>query len=174
MAQGDSQAQESPPSGATTELSEFGTLLKKEFKPKTDQAKEAVESAVQTLAASALESATLSTRGETMTVRGSLEGTPVEMTIETTSGTVTKLVAGRADLSEDVTIEYGGRGWKDGLPCPRTVDVVAREGTSDETRVRLEFTTFRTDTAIDRALHELPVLPGARQLSWSDLFGRED
>ena len=122
----------------------------------------------------ALESATLSTRGETMTVRGSLEGTPVEMTIETTSGTVTKLVAGRADLSEDVTIEYGGRGWKDGLPWPRTVDVVAREGTSDETRVRLEFTTFRTDTAIDRALHELPVLPGARQLSWSDLFDRED
>ncbi len=59
MAQGDSQAQGSPDAGATTELSEFGALLKKEFKPKTDQAKEAVESAVQTLAASALESATL-------------------------------------------------------------------------------------------------------------------
>jgi len=60
MAEGDSQAQEGPAPGAEAmELSEFGALLKKEFKPKSDQAKQAVESAVQTLAAQALESATL-------------------------------------------------------------------------------------------------------------------
>jgi type VI secretion system protein ImpC len=34
----------------TTELSEFSSLLNKEFKPKTDRAKEAVETAVRTLA----------------------------------------------------------------------------------------------------------------------------
>jgi type VI secretion system protein ImpC len=60
MAQGDSQAEGSPAPGAEAlGLSEFGALLQKEFRPKSDQAKQAVESAVQTLAAQALESATL-------------------------------------------------------------------------------------------------------------------
>ena len=40
--------------GETLEASEFESLLQKEFKPKSDQAKEAVEKAVQTLAAQAL------------------------------------------------------------------------------------------------------------------------
>ncbi|MBC2741651.1 MAG: type VI secretion system contractile sheath large subunit [Desulfosarcina sp.] len=41
------------------EMSEFEGLLKKEFKPKTDRAREAVQTAVQTLAASALEQTAL-------------------------------------------------------------------------------------------------------------------
>jgi type VI secretion system protein ImpC len=40
--------------GATIEASEFGNLLKKEFKPQTDRAKEDVEAAVKTLAEQAL------------------------------------------------------------------------------------------------------------------------
>ena len=40
--------------GATVELGEFQSLLTKEFKPKNDRAKEAIETAVQTLAAQAL------------------------------------------------------------------------------------------------------------------------
>src|SRR5690242_1476675 len=40
--------------GATTELTEFSSLLKKEFKPKSERAQEAVETAVRTLAAQAL------------------------------------------------------------------------------------------------------------------------
>jgi type VI secretion system protein ImpC len=40
--------------GMTLEGSDFASLLKKEFKPKTDEAKSAVEQAVQTLAAQAL------------------------------------------------------------------------------------------------------------------------
>jgi type VI secretion system protein ImpC len=46
---------------ATTafESGEFASLLKKEFKPKSDAAKEAIESAVKTLASQALEHATL-------------------------------------------------------------------------------------------------------------------
>ena len=36
------------------EVTEFDSLLKKEFKPKTDEAKEAVERAVRTLAEQAL------------------------------------------------------------------------------------------------------------------------
>ncbi|PAY17638.1 type VI secretion system contractile sheath large subunit [Rhodopirellula sp. SM50] len=40
--------------GATLEASEFSSLLQKEFRPKSDQAKEAVETAVQTLAEHAL------------------------------------------------------------------------------------------------------------------------
>jgi type VI secretion system protein ImpC len=42
------------PAAAPAELNEFEALLNKEFKPKTDQAKQAVESAVRTLAAQAL------------------------------------------------------------------------------------------------------------------------
>jgi type VI secretion system protein ImpC len=40
--------------GATLEMSEFGSLLQKEFKPQSDKAKEAVENAVRTLAEQAL------------------------------------------------------------------------------------------------------------------------
>src|SRR3954465_6124038 len=40
--------------GAAVEATEFDSLLRKEFKPKTDEAKEAVERAVRTLAEQAL------------------------------------------------------------------------------------------------------------------------
>ncbi len=43
--------------GAATELDDFSALLQKEFKPKSDQAREAVQNAVKTLAQTALESA---------------------------------------------------------------------------------------------------------------------
>ena len=49
----EAQVQERPQSFATA--SEFASLLDQEFKPKTDQAREAVESAVKTLAEQALE-----------------------------------------------------------------------------------------------------------------------
>jgi type VI secretion system protein ImpC len=48
------KAQESRAQGGTIEATEFSSLLKKEFKPKSDRAREAVESAVKTLAAQAL------------------------------------------------------------------------------------------------------------------------
>jgi predicted component of type VI protein secretion system len=38
------------PQGATQEASEFASLLMQEFKPKTERAREAVETAVRTLA----------------------------------------------------------------------------------------------------------------------------
>jgi type VI secretion system protein ImpC len=43
----------------TLEGNDFASLLKKEFKPKTDEAKSAVEQAVQTLAQQALARRTL-------------------------------------------------------------------------------------------------------------------
>src|SRR5580765_8058226 len=45
--------------GSTIEVSELGQLLQKEFRPKSDAAKEAVEAAVHTLAAEALSQTTL-------------------------------------------------------------------------------------------------------------------
>jgi len=51
--------QQSPLVGVTLEGNEFASLLQKEFKPKTDEAKSAVEQAVQTLAAQALSQTTL-------------------------------------------------------------------------------------------------------------------
>ncbi len=47
-------AAEGQPEAATLEISEFSSLLQREFKPKSDQAKDAVESAVRTLAEQAL------------------------------------------------------------------------------------------------------------------------
>ncbi len=47
------------PAAATAELTEFESLLNKEFKPKTDEAKSAVKLAVQTLAEQALSSTAL-------------------------------------------------------------------------------------------------------------------
>lgn len=43
-----------PPEAAVAEVDEFAALLRKEFKPKSDQAREAVEKAVRTLAEQAL------------------------------------------------------------------------------------------------------------------------
>src|SRR6186997_3726004 len=46
--------QDAQPEVGTVEATEFDSLLRKEFKPKTDEAKEAVERAVRTLAEQAL------------------------------------------------------------------------------------------------------------------------
>src|SRR5262249_17463421 len=48
------QLTQAAPAAATAELSDFSSLLQKEFKPKSDRAKEAVEQAVHTLAEQAL------------------------------------------------------------------------------------------------------------------------
>ncbi len=53
---------------ATIEASEFSSLLQKEFKPKTDRAKEAVEEAVQTLAAAVLEDASVVSSDVVLTI----------------------------------------------------------------------------------------------------------
>ena len=53
------KAQESGLQGVTFEGNELSSLLKKEFKPKTDRTQESIEAAVKTLAAMALESTAL-------------------------------------------------------------------------------------------------------------------
>src|SRR5262245_13946861 len=50
----DPKSQQEQVAGGTAEVTDFDSLLKKEFKPKTDEAKEAVERAVRTLAEQAL------------------------------------------------------------------------------------------------------------------------
>lgn len=55
----DMSQQSSALEGVTLEGNDFASLLNKEFKPKTDEAKSAVEQAVQTLAATALANTTI-------------------------------------------------------------------------------------------------------------------
>ena len=55
----DGAASEAQAEGATLEQSDFSALLEKEFRPKSDKAKEAVETAVQTLAEQALSQTSL-------------------------------------------------------------------------------------------------------------------
>ena len=54
MAEAETQAAGAAGSPQRRELDEFAALLKKEFKPKSDEANEAVERAVETLAEQAL------------------------------------------------------------------------------------------------------------------------
>src|SRR5437899_12332430 len=55
----DEQAAQAQPAAATAEVTEFVSLLNKEFRPKTAEAKSAVKLAVQTLAEQALAASTL-------------------------------------------------------------------------------------------------------------------
>jgi type VI secretion system protein ImpC len=55
---------------ATAELSEFDALLQQEFKPKTSHAREAVESAVRTLAQQALEGTSTISKDSVATIEG--------------------------------------------------------------------------------------------------------
>src|SRR5260370_35489685 len=63
MAKPDPTASPAPvtavPEAQTAELNEFESLLSKEFRPKTSQAQEAIQSAVRTLAEQALQGAQL-------------------------------------------------------------------------------------------------------------------
>src|SRR3954468_1622745 len=59
MADPTPQAQTAAPQAGTVELTEFEALLGKEFKPKTDERKSAVQSAVRTLAEQALSATTI-------------------------------------------------------------------------------------------------------------------
>jgi len=54
MADANQEAQAAKPTAETMEMGEFESLLQKEFKPKTDRAQEAIQSAVRTLAEQAL------------------------------------------------------------------------------------------------------------------------
>ena len=54
MADPNQKQQESQPAAETMEMSDFESLMKKEFKPKGSQAQEAIQQAVRTLAEQAL------------------------------------------------------------------------------------------------------------------------
>ncbi len=66
----EAQQQAAAAAGATFEASEFESLLKKEFKPKTDHAKTAIESAVHTLAQQALSETALISDDAVKTIEG--------------------------------------------------------------------------------------------------------
>jgi type VI secretion system protein ImpC len=56
--------------GGTLEMSDFGSLLQKEFKPQSDKAKESVENAVRTLAEQALQGSNLVSGDVLATIEG--------------------------------------------------------------------------------------------------------
>ncbi len=70
MADPTQQQQEAAASIGTAEAGDFESLLRKEFKPKTDEAQEAVEQAVQTLAEQALAQTALHRIGRDQDDRG--------------------------------------------------------------------------------------------------------
>ena len=64
------QQESSSAAGAMAEFDDFAALLQKEFKPKTDQAKSAVENAVHTLAQQALADTALVSNDVYNTIEG--------------------------------------------------------------------------------------------------------
>jgi len=72
MAKENEQARspEARPEGAALEMNEFDTLLQKEFKPKTDRLKDAIGTAVRTLAEQALAETTLIGEDAIKTIEG--------------------------------------------------------------------------------------------------------
>ncbi len=64
------QQESAQPTGAVSELDDFAALLQKEFKPKTDHAKSAVETAVHTLAQQALADTKLISNDVFKTIEG--------------------------------------------------------------------------------------------------------
>jgi type VI secretion system protein ImpC len=64
----------------TLELSDFGSLLQKEFKPQSDKAKEAVENAVKTLAEQALAGTNLISGDVLATIEGLIAGLDRKLT----------------------------------------------------------------------------------------------
>jgi len=67
-------------SGVTMEGSDFASLLKKEFKPKTEEAKSAVEAAVQTLAQQALVNTTIIASDAVKTIEGMIAALDKKLT----------------------------------------------------------------------------------------------
>ncbi len=57
-------------SGATLEMSDFASLLQKEFKPQSEKANESVQNAVRTLAEQALQGANLISSDVLATIEG--------------------------------------------------------------------------------------------------------
>ncbi|MBP1202785.1 type VI secretion system protein ImpC [Duganella sp. 1411] len=66
--------------GATLEMSDFGSLLQKEFKPQSDKAKEAVESAVRTLAEQALVGSNIISGDVLATIEGLIAALDLKLT----------------------------------------------------------------------------------------------
>src|SRR5207253_10717012 len=66
--------------GVTMEGSDFASLLKKEFKPKTEEAKSAVEAAVQTLAQQALANTQIIASDAIKTIEGMIAALDKKLT----------------------------------------------------------------------------------------------
>src|SRR6185369_2868420 len=66
--------------GVTMEGNDFASLLKKEFKPKTEEAKSAVEAAVQTLAQQALVNTTIIASDAVKTIEGMIAAIDKKLT----------------------------------------------------------------------------------------------
>ena len=71
---------EAPLAVATLEMSDFGSLLQKEFKPQSDKAKEAVESAVRTLAEQALVGSNIISGDVLATIEGLIAALDLKLT----------------------------------------------------------------------------------------------
>ncbi|MCP5419761.1 MAG: type VI secretion system contractile sheath large subunit [Gammaproteobacteria bacterium] len=71
---------QSQPAAETIEVNDFGSLLQKEFRPRTDQLREAIEGSVKTLAAQALENAALVSNDALRSIEGMIAAIDKKLT----------------------------------------------------------------------------------------------
>ena len=100
---------------------------------------------------------------------GVLEDSRVRVSIDEERAVITGVELGRAGTEESINIEYGGHGWKVGSSVPRTIELLALEGTSREVGITLRYSTLRGGEPIDRDAHALAIPEGVLEVNWQEL-----
>jgi len=95
--------------------------------------------------------------------------TRVRVTIDEEDSVITGIELGHTGTDEELSLTYGGHGWKTGSSAPRTVELVALEGTSREVRIAIRYDSLRTGEPVDRSDYDLGVPPGALEINWREL-----
>jgi hypothetical protein len=95
--------------------------------------------------------------------------TRVRVTIDEEKAVITGIELGHAGTNEELSITYEGHGWKEAFRAPRTVELVALEGTSREVRIAIRYDSLRTGEPVERADYDLGVPQGALEINWREL-----
>ena len=95
--------------------------------------------------------------------------TRVRVSTDEEKSVITGIELGHEGTDEELSLTYDGHGWKEGFRAPRTVELVALEGTSREVRIAIRYDSLRTREPVDRAAYDLGVPPGALEVNWREL-----
>ena len=112
---------------------------------------------------------TSSHRRGRLVIDGVIQDSRIRVAIDEENSVITSVELGRVGAEESITIEYSGHGWKTGSTVPRTIALLALEGTSREVGITLRYATLRRGESVDRDAHTLGIPEGALEVNWQEL-----